>query len=158
VYVNNTTQNNTKSDVMGSVAEKHYLHRGGHELLERGCAVYNSYVDDDAFSCRTDLITVKASNVRRVTVSCRFSGIAGYFLIFLSQKSGFQVLPRWNPNCHFCRATAHSVVACIYCSQTVALVVAITLLIFCLLSCSLQLSSTMAENQNNVLSTGKFLT
>jgi hypothetical protein len=55
---------------MGSVAEKHYLRREGHELLERGCAVYNSDVDDDAFSCRTDHTTVKASNVRRVAVSC----------------------------------------------------------------------------------------
>ena len=54
---------------MGSVAERHYLHQQRDEFLERGCAVYNTDVDDDAFSCRTDHTTVKASNVqtRRLT-------------------------------------------------------------------------------------------
>jgi hypothetical protein len=50
---------------MGSVAsERKYLHRG---LFERG-GTSDTCDDDDAFSCRTDLTTVKVSNVRRVTV------------------------------------------------------------------------------------------
>ena len=62
---------------MGSVAERHYIRQEGDELLERGCAVYNTDVDDDAFSCRTDHTTVKASNVRTRRLTVCFCGI-GY--------------------------------------------------------------------------------
>jgi hypothetical protein len=113
---------------MGSVAERHYLRQEGHELLERGCAVYNSDVDDDAFSCRTDHTTVKASNVRRVTV--RFHGI------------DYRRIRDWNPNvnCHFRPRRVHSSQSLKHCIRTVALVVANTLLTFSLYSLT-QLSS-----------------
>jgi hypothetical protein len=51
---------------MGSVAsERMCLHR---DFRERGGASDICGDDDDAVSCRTDLTTVKASNVRRDTV------------------------------------------------------------------------------------------
>jgi hypothetical protein len=51
-------------------AERNCVHGVGQDLFKRGYASGNcGDNDDDVFSCRTDLTTVKASNVRRGKVS-----------------------------------------------------------------------------------------